>query len=149
MKGYLAGFPMIDFRASLYDGKYHPVDSSDLAFQIAASFAFKAGMEVAKPILLEPIMNVEIIAPTQFMGDLMGNLSGRRGRPQGSEQIGEMITIKAQVPMAEMLTYQNDLNSITGGQGSFSMEFDHYEEVPAQIAEKVIATHKKKQEEEE
>ena len=149
LKGYLAGFPMIDFKASLYDGKYHPVDSSDLAFQIAASFAFKAGMEVAQPILLEPIMNVEIIAPTQFMGDLMGNLSGRRGRPQGSEQIGEMISIKAQVPMAEMLTYQNDLNSITGGQGSFSMEFDHYEEVPAQIAEKVIATHKKKHEEEE
>jgi elongation factor G len=149
IKGYLAGFPMIDFKASLYDGKYHPVDSSDLAFQIAASFAFKAGMEVAQPILLEPIMNVEIIAPTQFMGDLMGNLSGRRGRPQGSEQIGEMIAIKAQVPMAEMLTYQNDLNSITGGQGSFSMEFDHYEEVPAQIAEKVIATHKKKQVEEE
>jgi elongation factor G len=148
MKGYLAGFPMIDFKASLYDGKYHPVDSSDMAFQIAASMAFKAGMELAKPILLEPVMNVEIIAPTQYMGDLMGNLSGRRGRPQGSEAVGEMITIKAQVPMAEMLTYQNDLNSITGGQGSFSMEFDHYEEVPAQIAEKIIAAHKKKQVEE-
>jgi elongation factor G len=119
-----------------------------MAFQIAASMAFKAGMELAKPILLEPVMNVEIIAPTQYMGDLMGNLSGRRGRPQGSEAVGEMITIKAQVPMAEMLTYQNDLNSITGGQGSFSMEFDHYEEVPAQIAEKIIAAHKKKQVEE-
>lgn len=147
MKGYLAGFPMIDFKASLYDGKYHPVDSSDMAFQIAASMAFKAGMELAKPILLEPVMNVEIIAPTQYMGDLMGNLSSRRGKPQGSEAVGEMITIKAQVPMAEMLTYQNDLNSITGGQGSFSMEFDHYEEVPAQIAEKIIAAHKKKEEE--
>lgn len=147
LKGYLAGYPMIDFKAILYDGKYHPVDSSDMAFQIAASLAFKAGMELAKPILLEPVMNVEIIAPTQYMGDLMGNLSSRRGRPQGSETAGEMITIKAQVPMAEMLTYQNDLNSITGGQGSFSMEFDHYEEVPAQIAEKIIAANKKKEEE--
>jgi elongation factor G len=148
-KGYLAGYPMVDFRAILYDGKYHPVDSSDLAFQIAASLAFKAGMEQAKPVLLEPIMNVEIFAPQQFMGDVMGNLSSKRGKPQGSEQIGDMVNIRAQVPMAEMLTYQNDLNSITGGQGSFSMELSHYEEVPAHIGEKIIEEKKRKVEEEE
>jgi elongation factor G len=142
-KGFLAGFPMVDFRASLYDGKYHPVDSSDMAFQIAASMAFKAGMDAAKPILLEPVMNVEVVAPSQYMGDIMGNLSSKRGKPQGSEQAGDMITIRAQVPLSEMLTYQNDLNSITGGQGSFSMEMAHYEEVPVQIAEKIIAERKK------
>ncbi len=148
-KGFLAGCPMIDFRAVLYDGKYHPVDSSDMAFQIAASMAFKQGMEKAKPILLEPIMNVEIVAPSQYMGDIMGNLSSKRGKPQGSDQAGDMVTIRAQVPMAEMLTYQNDLNSITGGQGSFTMEMAHYEEVPAQVAEKVIASKKRDEEEEE
>ena len=141
-RGYLAGFPVVDFRAVLYDGKYHDVDSSELAFKIAGALAFKEGMKQARPALLEPIMNVEIYAPDQYSGDVMGDVSSRRGRISGSETRGQNVVIKAQVPLAEMLSYATDLTSMTQGRASFSMEFSHYDYVPAEIAEKVIAAAK-------
>jgi elongation factor G len=137
-RGYLAGFPVVDFRASLYDGKYHDVDSSDIAFQIAGRLAFKEGMKQARPALLEPIMNVEVYAPDQYSGDIMGNLSSRRGRISGSETRGHNVIVKAQVPFSEMLTYATDLTSMTQGRASYSMEFDHYDYVPGELAEKII-----------
>jgi elongation factor G len=141
-RGYLAGFPVTDFRAILYDGKYHDVDSSDMAFRIAGSLAFKEAMKQARPALLEPVMHVEIYAPDQYSGDLMGNLSGRRGKISGSETRAGSVVIKAQVPLSEMLSYANELTSMTQGRGSYSMEFSHYDYVPAELAEKVIAAHK-------
>jgi elongation factor G len=141
-RGFLAGFPVVDFRATLYDGKYHDVDSSDMAFKIAGSLAFKEGMRQARPALIEPIMHVEVYAPDQYSGDLMGNMSGRRGRISGSEVRGHSVVIKAQVPFAEMLNYANDLTSMTQGRASYSMEFSHYDFVPAELAEKIIAAHK-------
>ena len=137
-KGVVAGFPTIDFKAILYDGSYHDVDSSDIAFKIAASMAFKKGMKEARPTILEPIMNVEIYTPEAYMGDIMGNLNGRRGKVQGMEQKGNLRIIKAKVPMAEMLDFEPSLTSITGGRGSFLMEFSHYEEVPGQLQQKII-----------
>jgi elongation factor G len=141
-RGFLAGFPVVDFRAIVYDGKYHDVDSSDMAFKIAGSLAFKECMRQAKPALLEPIMHVEVYAPDQYSGDLMGHLSGRRGRISGSETRGQNVIVKAQVPFSEMLSYANELTSMTQGRGSYSMEFSHYDFVPAELAEKVIAAHK-------
>ena len=138
-RGYLAGFPVVDFRAVLYDGKYHDVDSSDMAFKIAGSLAFKEGMRQAKPTLLEPVMHVEVDAPDQYSGDIMGDLSSRRGRIAGSEVRGANVVVKAQVPFAEMLSYATDLTSMTQGRASYSMEFSHYDFVPNEIAEKVIA----------
>ncbi|MCX6565693.1 MAG: elongation factor G [Candidatus Aminicenantes bacterium] len=138
-KGVLAGFPVIDFKVILYDGSYHDVDSSDIAFKIAASKAFKLAMQQAKPTILEPVMNVEIYTPEAYMGDIMGNLNGRRGRVSGMEQKGSMRTLKATVPMSEMLDFEPTLTSITGGRGSFLMEFSHMEEVPAQLQQKIIA----------
>jgi len=137
-KGVLAGYPVVDFKVILYDGSYHEVDSSDIAFKIAASMAFKKGMKSAKPTLLEPIMNVEIFTPETHMGDIMGNLNGRRGKVQGMQQKGNMRIIKAQVPMAEMLDFEPILTSITGGRGSFLMEYSHLEEIPRQLQQKVI-----------
>jgi elongation factor G len=141
-RGFLAGFPVVDFRVSLYDGKYHDVDSSDMAFKIAGSLAFKEAMKQARPALLEPIMHVEVYAPDQYSGDLMGDLSSRRGRISGSESRAGSVIVKAQVPFAEMLSYANDLISMTQGRGSYSMEFSHYDFVPGEIADKVIAAHK-------
>jgi elongation factor G len=141
-KGYLAGYPVVDFKVVLYDGSYHDVDSSELSFKLAARKAFKAAMEQAKPALLEPVMNVEIQAPVEYAGDLMGDLNGRRGRISGMDTRGGTQIIKAQVPMAEMLNYQNDLTSMTQGRGSFTMEFSHYDFVPQAQAEKVIAAAK-------
>jgi elongation factor G len=138
-RGYLAGFPVVDFRAVLYDGKYHDVDSSDMAFKIAGGLAFKEGMKQARPALLEPIMHVEVYAPDQYSGDVMGDLSSRRGRISGSEARGHNVVVKAQVPFAEMLSYANDLTSMTQGRASYHMEFSHYDYVPNEIAEKVIA----------
>jgi len=138
-KGVLAGYPVVDFKVILYDGSYHEVDSSDIAFKIAASKAFKLAMREAKPTLLEPIMNVEVYTPDAYMGDIMGNLNGRRGKLQGMEQKGNMRIIKATVPMAEMLDFEPTLTSITGGRGSFLMEFSHYEEVPSHLQQKIIA----------
>ncbi len=142
MHGFLAGFPVVDFRVELFDGSYHTVDSSDIAFKIAGSLAFKKAMEEAGATLLEPIMNVEITAPEQFMGDLMGDLNSRRGRVQGMSSQGSMQVIKAQAPLAEMLSYSSTLKSITGGRGSYRMTMSHYEEVPAHLQAKIIAAHK-------
>lgn len=141
-QGYLAGYPVVDFRVTLYDGSYHEVDSSELSFKLAGRKAFKAAMEQAKPALLEPIMNVEIQAPVEYAGDLMGDLNGRRGRISGMDTRGGTQIIRAQVPMAEMLNYQNDLTSMTQGRASFSMEFSHYDFVPQTLAEKIIAAAK-------
>jgi elongation factor G len=141
-KGYLAGYPVVDFKVDVYDGSYHDVDSSEMSFKLAARKAFKAAMAVAKPALLEPIMNVEIEAPVEYAGDLMGDLNSRRGRISGMDTRGATQFLKAQVPMAEMLTYQSDLTSMTQGRASFSMEFDHYDYVPQLQADKVIAAAK-------
>src|SRR4051812_819598 len=138
-KGVLAGYPTVDFRVTLYDGSYHDVDSSEMAFKIAGSLAFKKGVREAKPILLEPVMNVEVSAPEEFAGDLMGDLNSRRGRVQGMEVQGRNTVIKAQVPLSEVLTYASDLTSKTGARGNYTMEFSHYDEVPSHLAEKIIA----------
>jgi elongation factor G len=140
--GVLAGYPVVDFKVTVFDGSYHDVDSSEMAFKLAARKAFKAAMQHAKPSLLEPVMSVEIQAPVEFAGDLMGDLNGRRGRIAGMETKGALQIIRAQVPMAEMLDYQNDLISMTQGRASFTMEFDHYDYVPQPQAEKIIAAAK-------
>src|SRR5271170_626223 len=137
--GFLAGFPVVDFKVTVYDGSYHDVDSSEMAFKLAARKAFKAAMQEAKPAILEPVMNVEIQAPVEYSGDLMGDLNGRRGRIQGMDIKGATQIIRAQVPMSEMLTYQNDLISMTQGRASYQMEFDHYDYVPQLQADKIIA----------
>lgn len=140
--GYLAGYPVVDFKVTVYDGSYHDVDSSEMAFKLAARKAFKAAMEKAKPALLEPIMKVEVQAPVEFAGDLMGDMNGRRGRISGMETKGATQVIRAQVPMSEMLNYQNDLISMTQGRASYHMEFDHYDYVPQPQAEKIISAAK-------
>jgi elongation factor G len=137
-RGYLAGYPVVNFRVILYDGSYHDVDSNDLSFQMAGRIAFKKAMEVAKPTLLEPIMSVEITVPDEFAGTIMGDLNSRRGRIQGMDNKGGNTIVKAEVPMAEMLTYGADLTSMTQGRGSFNMEMHHYDIVPAQLQEKII-----------
>jgi len=137
-RGYLAGFPVVDFRVVLYDGSYHDVDSNDLSFQMAGRIAFKKAMEVAKPTLLEPIMNVEITVPDDFAGAIMGDLNSRRGRIQGMDNKGGNTIVKAEVPMSEMLTYGVELTSMTQGRGSFNMEMHHYDVVPGQLQEKII-----------
>jgi elongation factor G len=142
-KGVLAGFPCIDFMVTLDYGSYHAVDSSEMAFKIAGSLAFKKAALDAGPVLLEPIMNVSITAPDEYMGDIMGDLNSRRGRVLGMDSKGKNQVIKAQVPMAEFLTYAPDLRSITGGRGIFSMEFSHYAEVPAQLSPKIVEEIKK------
>jgi elongation factor G len=137
-RGYLAGFPVVDFKVVLYDGSYHDVDSNDLSFQMAGRIAFKKAMEQAKPTLLEPIMHVEITVPDEFAGSIMGDLNSRRGRIQGMDNKGGNTIVKAEVPMAEMLTYGADLTSMTQGRGSFNMEMHHYDIVPSQIQEKIV-----------
>jgi len=137
-KGILAGYPVVDLKVTLYDGSYHDVDSSDMAFQIAASMGLQKVFMDAHPILLEPIMNVEVTCPTDTTGDVIGDLNSRRGRIAGMEPAGETAVVRAQAPMAEMLTYESSLRSMTGGRGGYSMEFSHYEEVPAFLADKVI-----------
>jgi elongation factor G len=145
-KGVLAGFLCVDFKATLDDGSYHAVDSSEMAFKIAGSLAFKKAAEDAQPVLLEPIMYVTITTPEEFMGDIMGDLNGRRGRVLGMDSAGKNQVIKANVPMAEFLTYAPDLRSMTGGRGVYTMEFSHYDEVPAHIAEKIVEeAHKNKE----
>ncbi len=142
MRGYLAGYPVVDFKVTLTDGKYHDVDSNELSFKMAGRLAFKDAMTRCKPTILEPIMNVEVYAPSDFAGDLMGDLNGRRGRIAGMDTRGGMTVIKAQVPMSEMLTYEQQLTSATGGRGSYHMEYSHYEEVPTHIQSKIIAAHR-------
>ena len=138
-RGYLAGYPVVDFQVTLYDGSFHPVDSNEMSFKMAGRLAFRDAMSRAKPTLLEPVMNVEVYAPSDYAGDLMGDLNGRRGKIGGMETRGASTSIKAEVPMAEMLTYEQQLTSATGGRGSYHMEFSHYEEVPAHVMQKVIA----------
>jgi elongation factor G len=145
-RGILAGYPIVDLKVTLYDGSYHDVDSSDMAFQIAASMGLQKGFMEAKPVLLEPIMNVEVTAPAENAGDVIGDLNGRRGRIVGMEPDGEVVAVRAQAPMAEMLTYESTLRSMTGGRGGYSMEFSHYEELPAHLAEKVVAATKAEKE---
>ncbi len=141
-RGYLAGFPVVDFKITVFDGSYHDVDSSEMAFKMAARLGFRKCMEQAKPALLEPVMKIEIEAPDEFAGALMGDLSGRRGRVQGMESGSSGTIIRAEVPMAEILTYGTTLTSMTQGRGSFRMEMDHYDIVPQVIAEKILAAAK-------
>lgn len=146
VKGVLAGFPCVDFRATLDDGSFHAVDSSEMAFKIAGSLAFKKAAVDAKPVLLEPIMKVTVTTPDEYMGDIMGDLNGRRGRVLGMDSAGKNQVINAEVPMAEIQTYAPDLRSMTGGRGMYAMEFDHYEEVPGQLAEKIVEAIKQEDE---
>jgi elongation factor G len=138
-EGAIAGYPVVDVKVRLYDGAFHSVDSSELAFKVAGSLAFKNAFEKARPVLLEPYVKVEVLAPTELVGEIMGDLSGRRGRPMGIEQRGDRQVVQAEVPQIEMLTYARDLRSITGGRANFHVEFDHYEEVPPNLVEKVLA----------
>jgi elongation factor G len=149
VRGFLAGYPVVDFKVILYDGSYHEVDSNELSFKLAGRIAFRKCMEQAKPCLLEPIMKVEIEAPDEFAGTLMGDLNSRRGRVQGMESKGRTTVINAEVPMAEMLTYGTQLTSMTQGKGSYRMEMDHYDYVPQQVADKILANAKRPVEEEE
>lgn len=146
-EGVLAGYPVTNLKATLYDGSYHSVDSSEMAFKMAARLAFRKGLEAAKPVLLEPVVNVQIEVPEAYMGDIIGDLNSKRGRVLGMEPVGNKQMIKAQVPQAEMARYAIDLKSMTQGRGKFRMEFSHYEEVPQQIADKIIE--KARQEKEE
>jgi elongation factor G len=148
-RGYLAGYPVVDFKATVYDGSYHDVDSNEMSFKMAGRIAFRKAMETAKPCLLEPIMKVEIEAPDEFAGTLMGDLNSRRGRVGGMESKGRTTIINAQVPMSEMLTYGTLLTSMTQGKGSYRMEMDHYDIVPQLVAEKILANAKRPVEEEE
>jgi elongation factor G len=141
-RGFLAGYPMVDFKATLFDGSFHQVDSNELSFKMAASLAFKDGMTRARPTLLEPVMDVEVYAPSDYAGDLMGDLNSRRGRIGGMDTRGTSTIIRAQVPMSEMLTYEQHLTSATGGRGSYHMEFSHYEEVPSHLHGKIISAAK-------
>ncbi len=135
-QGELAGYPVVDVRVTLYDGKHHPVDSSEMAFKIAGSLGFRAAVAAARPVLLEPVMRVEVTVPAENVGDVMGDLNGRRGHPLGMEARGHDEVIRAEVPMAEMLEYAPDLRAMTGGRGDYTMEFDHYAQVPAHLAQK-------------
>lgn len=146
-RGVIAGYPLVDAKVTLYDGKYHDVDSSDMAFQMAGSKGFKVAVEKAAPYLLEPIWNLEVVVPDECMGDVMGDINQRRGKVQGMDAKGKNQVIRAQVPMSELLQYGPDLDSISGGRGSFTIGFSHYDELPAQLAEKVIAAYKSEEEE--
>jgi elongation factor G len=139
MRGYLAGYPMVDFRVTVFDGSYHDVDSNEMSFRMAGRLAFRDAMTRCKPTLLEPVMHVEVYTPSEYAGDLMGDLNGRRGRIGGMDSKGASTVIKAEVPMAEMLTYEQQLTSQTGGRGAYHMEFSHYAEVPAHLLPKIIA----------
>ena len=138
-EGDLAGYPVVDLRVTLYDGKHHPVDSSEMAFKIAGSLGVRAAIQKAHPVLLEPVMRVEVTVPSEHVGDVMGDLNSRRGHPLGMEARGSGEVIRAEVPMAEMLSYAPDLRAMTGGRGDYTMEFDHYAQVPAHLAEKAAA----------
>jgi elongation factor G len=145
LEGFLAGYPVVDFRVALYDGSFHTVDSSEMAFKVAGSMAFKKAMEVCKPVLLEPIVNLKVTVPDENMGDVIGDLNSRRGKIVGVEPKANSQIIRAVVPMSEVLAYSNDLKSMTSDRGMFSTEFSHYEELPTHLSQKVIAeTHAEK-----
>ena len=145
-EGVLAGYPLSDFKATLYDGSFHTVDSNELSFKIAASMALKKGVMDCKPALLEPIMNVEIRVPEEYMGDVNRDLNTRRGRVLGMDSADGMQVISAQVPQSELFSYATELRSLTHGRGTFSATLEHYEEVPGHVADKVIEAHKKESE---
>ncbi len=145
-QGTISGYPVVDVKVRLYDGAFHSVDSSEMAFKVAGSMAFKSAVEQARPVLLEPYVKVEVLAPTEMVGDIMGDLSGRRGRPMGIEQRGERQVVQAEVPQIEMLTYARDLRSITGGRANFHVEPGHYEEVPPNLVERVLAVNEREEE---
>jgi elongation factor G len=136
--GTLGGYPVVDIRIELIDGSYHDVDSSEMAFKVAGSMAFKEAMKRAKPTLLEPVMAVEVVTPEEYLGDVMGNLNSRRGRVEHLEPTGNAQSIKAMVPLAEMFGYATDVRSMTQGRATFTMQFDHYEEVPQSIAAELV-----------
>jgi elongation factor G len=136
--GAIAGYPLVDFKVTLVDGSFHAVDSDEHSFRAAGRKAFRNAVDKIKPTILEPIMHIEVVAPVECSGDIMGDLNSRRGRVQGMEMRGKNQVIKAQAPMAEMLDYQSKLNSITGARGSYHMEFSHYDPVPGQIAQKIV-----------
>ena len=135
--GVIAGYPVVDCRVTLYDGSYHDVDSSEMAFKIAGSMGFREGMQRANPVLLEPIMKVEVVTPEEYMGDVMGDLNRRRGLPQGMEEAPAGKIIRAEVPLAEMFGYATDLRSMSQGRAVYTMEFEKYAEVPQSVAEAV------------
>ena len=138
MNGILAGYECVDFKVTLTFGSYHDVDSSEMAFKIAGSMAFKDGMKKADPVLMEPIMRVEVSVPEEYLGDVIGNINSRRGNLMGMESVSGNQEIKAEVPLAEMFGYATDLRSCTQGRGNYTMTFDHYAEVPRSISEKII-----------
>jgi len=144
-EGFLAGYPLVDFKAALYDGSFHTVDSSEMAFKVAGSLALKKAMETAKPVLLEPIMNMKITVPEETMGDVIGDLNSRRGKVVGVEPKANSQIIRAVVPMSEVLAYSSDLRSMTSDRGLFTTEFSHYEEVPGHLAQKIISESAAKQ----
>ena len=148
-RGVLAGFPVTDLKVELYDGKHHSVDSSEAAFKMAGSKAFRDGFMKGKPVLLEPIVDMEVIVPNQFFGDISGHLSSHRGRIQGGDAMGNMQVIRAEVPMAEVTNYATELKSMTGGQGSYGLEFSHYDIVPSNITQEIIAKAKRPKDEDE
>ena len=149
-KGVLAGYPVVDVKVRLVDGKTHPVDSKDIAFQIAGRQVFKKAFMQCKPILLEPIVNVDVSAPTEFMGDITRDLAGKRGQILGQDVLpGNHVTIRATVPLAEVAGYASQLKSVTGGQGSYSMDFDRYDVVPPNVQQQIVAAAKKTQEDED
>ena len=137
--GVLAGYPTVDIRATLIDGKYHDVDSSEMAFKIAGSMAFQDAAKKARPVLLEPIMRVEVVVPKDYMGDVMGNLASRRGQIQSQEDRGGTQIVAARVPLSEMFGYATDLRSRTQGRATYSMHFDRYEQAPQNVSEEVVA----------
>ncbi len=140
--GVLAGYPVIDVRVTLFDGSYHDVDSSEIAFKIAGSMAFKSGVLKSKPVLLEPMMKVEVVVPDQYMGDVIGDLNSRRGRIEGMEAHKGIQTIKSKVPLSTMFGYATGLRSLTQGRGTYSMEFCEYDEMPKNLSEDIIAKSK-------
>ncbi|MEP0844504.1 MAG: elongation factor G, partial [Phycisphaerae bacterium] len=147
-EGVIAGYPVVDVKVRLTDGKTHPVDSKDIAFQIAGREAFKIAFQQCKPVLLEPIVNLEVTVPNDKVGDIQGDLASRRGRPTGQTMLpGGLSSITGQVPLAEMADYHSRLSSITGGQGSYTMEFSHYEAVPGNIQQQIIERARKEREE--
>ena len=148
-EGAVAGYPLVDMKVTLYDGSYHPVDSSDIAFQIAGAMALRKAVLEAGPVLLEPIMDVEVVVSDEYMGQISGDLNSRRGRIMGMDSKGKNQVVKAQVPLAEMFTYATDLRSITGGRGSYTMRFSHYEQVPQKIAANIIAQYQAQKKEKE
>jgi elongation factor G len=148
VEGVLAGYPVVNIRCSLYDGSYHPVDSAEMPFKVAASMAYRKGMASANPVLLEPIYHVEVVVPDEYMGDIIGDLNKKRGKILGMEQEGKHQKVTAEAPLAEMFKYATDLRSITQARGSFSMSFSRYEEVPAQYTAKIVeAAHVNKEKE--